>query len=361
MTMIRIKREYDFFLSLNIILMIEENYTEFEKREITEKIKPITFQDIKEEYQELQKIGDQAKDQSPRSRIGNNIVDFFTFQERLHTKGKYGLSFYDFLANMKSENPENSENPLKKKKFIQTMLKYYIDVKNKNNTKNEEKVYKEVYNICISAINIFRPLMAMEIYTKYKPNTVLDFTCGWGGRLIGASVLGVPKYIGIDSNIHLIDPYEKMRDFLKTQGSKTETQFFFEDALTVDYSSLIYDMVFTSPPYYDLEMYSNQPMITNVDKNKEKEKEEKENKGKRERKISFKKQMNENFYKPLFQKTYHSLQPGGIYALNINLEIYETVCIPIFGKAKEIIPLKKSKRQNNYNEYIYIYSKTNQD
>ena len=174
--------------------MIQEKYSDVEKQEISRKIKPILWEDIQKEYQTLKNIGANAVIESPRSRLGNDIVDYFTFQERLNTRGKYGLSYYDFLANMKSGDPEN---PLKKKKFIQTMLKYYQDVKNKNQTKNEYKVYKEVYNICISAINIFRPLMAMEVYTMFKPTCVLDFTCGWGGRLLGACVLDVPQYIGI--------------------------------------------------------------------------------------------------------------------------------------------------------------------
>jgi 16S rRNA G966 N2-methylase RsmD len=338
--------------------MIQEKYSDVEKREISQKIKPILLEDIQEEYHKLRNIGPNAANESPRSRLGNDIVDYFTFQERLNTRGKYGLSYYDFLANMKSLDPEN---PLKQKKFIQTMLKYYQDVKNKNQTKNEYKVYKEVYNICISAINIFRPLMAMEVYTRFKPKCVLDFTCGWGGRLISACVLDVPHYIGIDSNQHLAKPYDSFTKFLKEQGTKTDIQLFFEDALTFDYSTLKYDMVFTSPPYYDLEIYSCQPEIKDGEKNQDKndEKKEKEKKEKKEKikKNSFKNAMNENFYKPLFQKTYEHLQPGGVYALNVNQEIYESVCVPLWGEANEKIPLKKSKRQNNYSEYIYVFLK----
>ena len=90
-------------------------------------------------------------------------------------------------------------------------------------------------------------------------------------------------------------------------------------------------------------------------KEKEKDKEKDKEKEKKKKKNSFKIQMNENFYKPLFQKTYEHLQPGGIYALNINQEIYESVCIPLWGEAQEKIPLKKSQRQNNYSEYIYVF------
>jgi hypothetical protein len=80
------------------------------------------------------------------------------------------------------------------------MLEYYDKVKNKNKTKNKYIVLKEVYNICISAINIFRPICAMEVYDKYKSERVLDFCAGWGGRLVGACALNLKKYIGIEIN-----------------------------------------------------------------------------------------------------------------------------------------------------------------
>ena len=70
-----------------------------------------------------------------------------------------------------------------------------------------------------------------------------------------------------------------------------------------------------------------------------------------------KKEMNEKFYKPLFEKTYVHLKPGGHYILNINKEIYESVCLDLFGAAHEQFSLKKSKRQNDYTEYVYVWHK----
>ena len=127
------------------------------KIQIAKAIKDISLNDVDTEFAELVKIGKNAHTIGPRSRLGNNIVDYFTFVQRLETKGKYNASFFDFLENIEE---------FKKKKFIQNMLTYYKEVKNKNNTKNEYIVYKEVYNICISAINIMRPLNCMEIYTN---------------------------------------------------------------------------------------------------------------------------------------------------------------------------------------------------
>ena len=151
--------------------MISEKFTDKEKEMIANQIKPIYIETVNIEMKKLINIGKDAHTMSSRSRIGNNVVDYFTFVQRLKTKGKYNINFFEFIVNI---------DEFKKKKFIQNMLHYYDTVKNKNKTKNEYIVMKEVYNICISAINIIRPLVYMEIYTKYNPTSILDFCAGWG-------------------------------------------------------------------------------------------------------------------------------------------------------------------------------------
>jgi 16S rRNA G966 N2-methylase RsmD len=245
---------------------------------------------------------------------------------RLNTKGKYNINFYEFIENIEE---------YKKKKFIQNMLTYYSDVKNKTGKKNEYTVLKEVYNICISAINIIRPIVYMEIYTKFvKPKCILDFCAGWGGAAVAASALKIEKYIGIEININLKKPYEELISFLKNK-SNTNIEMLFEDALNIDYSKLEYDFVFTSPPYYFIQKYENNVLY----------------KSKRE--------MDELFYKPLFRKVFEGLQNNGYFIINVCKEVYENVLIELFGPAIEIFPYKKSKRQNNYNEIVYVWIKKN--
>ena len=308
--------------------MIQPTFTDIEKVSISKSIKMISLKDASEDFNKLKILGDNfvknGSNISSRCRTGNNIVDYFTFTERLNTKGKYDINFFEFITNI---------DEFKKKKFIANMLKYYEDVKNKNKTKNNYTVLKEVYNICISAINIFRPLVAMEIYAKYNPKRVLDFTCGWGGRLVGACALNIPNYIGIDINTNLLNSYLEMKSFFNNV-SETNVDIFFENAAEFDYSQINYDMVLTSPPYYFLEKYSNNKTYNNS-----------------------KNEMKNKFYIPVFSNTYKYLQQGGHYCLNINKEIYEDICIPLLGIATDIIPFKKSKRQNNYEEFIYVWCK----
>ncbi len=290
---------------------------------ISSQIKNITPNMVDIEMKQLIDIGKNAHSISSRSRVGNNIVDFFTFKQRLETKGKYNTSFFEFLENIEE---------FKKKKYIQTMLTYYETVKNKNKTKNEFIVYKEVYNICISAINIMRPLNCMEIYTKYNAKRILNFCAGWGGSTVAASALGLESHHGIDVNSALSEPYKNLIEYLATKSS-TKNYIHIGDALLVDYSKIEYDTVFSSPPYYFIEKYENNPIY------------------------SSKKEMNEKFYKPLFSKTYDSLQTGGHYIINICKEVYDTVLQKLLGEAIEIFPFKKSKRQNNYTEMVYVWKK----
>ena len=293
------------------------------KSYIASQIKNISIQNVDEDMNKLMLIGKEAHNKSSRSRVGNNVVDYFTFLQRLETKGKYDVSFFGFIENIED---------FKKKKFIQTMMTYYKDVKNKNNTKNEYIVLKEVYNICISAINIMRPLNCMEIYTKYNAKRALNFCSGWGGSTVAAAALNLDAYYGIEINSDLKEPYDNMVSYLKT---KCDTNFdiIIDDAVNIDYSNMNYDLVFSSPPYYFLEKYAN-----NV-------------------KYSSKKDMDEKFYKPLFTKTYNGLQSGGHYIINICKEVYDNILKDLLGDAHESFPLKKSSRQNNHTEMVYVWHK----
>lgn len=294
-----------------------------DRKFITDKIKNISMNDVEREMNELIKIGKEAHAIGPRSRTGNNIVDYFTFVERLDTKGKYDTSFFEFIENIEE---------FKKKKFIQTMLTYYKEVKNKNNTKNEYIVYKEVYNICISAINIMRPLNCMEIYSKYKAKRVLNFCAGWGGSTVAAAALNLDAYYGVEINTSLKEPYDKMVSYLKTK-SATFFDMRFSDAAGFDYGEFQYDTVFSSPPYYFIEKYANNAQYES------------------------KKDMDEKFYKPVFTRSYAGLQTGGHFIINICKEVYDNVLKKMLGEAHEMFPLKKSKRQNEHTEMVYVWRK----
>jgi DNA modification methylase len=104
--------------------------------------------------------------------------------------------------------------------------------------------------------------------------------------------------------------------------------------LNTDYASLPpYDLVFTSPPYYFIQKYPHNVGYANKD------------------------EMDEKLYRPLFSRTFEHLQPGGHYVLNVSGEVYERVCVPLWGRAHEETIYRKSKRQNQYQERVFIWRK----
>lgn len=298
------------------------------KEEIAFRIKPITLAEVDAEMDLLETWAQTQDTFNGRCRVGNNVVDYFTYVERLHTKGKYNCSFYEFLEQL---------DTFLQKKFIRTMLTYYDTVKNKNRTKNEWVVLKEVYNICISAINIMRPLTCIEIFKRYRTRRVLNFCAGWGGSTVAAAALKLDAFYGVDANRSLAPCYERMVAYLQPRSPGTEFQVRFGDAADpgmVWQGEWRYDTVFASPPYYFIEKYTDMPMYGHK-----------------------KEVMDRLFYRPAFEKAYAGLDAGGYFIINVCQEVYNRVLVPWLGEAQERFTLKKSKRQNNHTEWVCVWRK----
>jgi hypothetical protein len=296
----------------------ENNYTAKQKKDISKQIRDVSQEEAVEDFEKLQKIGCDAKN-TGLSKIGNNVVNRFTQTERLETIGNKGINFYDLYYN--------------RNKLTAPYIKRILEYMGTDARHARVKEWYKIMNLYFSSIAIFKPLIAMEVYCKYRPTTILDFTMGWGGRLVGACALNIPKYIGIDNNTQLKLPYKKMKDLMK-EVSTTTLQLYFTDAVKFDYSKITYDMVLTSPPYYNIEEYEGQVRKTKDDWDKE-------------------------FYEPVFTKTFDNLKKGGYYCLNIPDELYNRVAVKLFGKPTELIGLRKTKRTANekYSEFVYVWKK----
>ena len=243
----------------------------------------------------------------------------------------FGIFIKIKISNNRNQHfKTENKNEYIKKQYVKKMYDYCL--KNQP-TLTDTQICWRIFNLYFGSINIFKPTIAMNIYCKYKPKSILDFTMGWGGRLIAATALNVENYTGIDLNTELKTPYSNMVKILKPLTT-TKIKLIFKDALKVNYSKIDYDMVLTSPPYYNIELYNGTEKKT-------------------------KEQWNNNFYKPLITKTFKYLKKGGYYCLNVPKEIYEKICIPLLGNAHELIPLVKVKRSQNekYKEYIYVWKK----
>jgi len=297
---------------------------------MTHEILPITLADARDEFKKLDDLTcETLKKMPPKSKVGNDAVDYFTYQERLNTKGNKHISFFDLYTN---------KNFYMEKTYVKNILAY---LKKNSPNKSDLQVWRSIMGLYFGMPHIFKPLVAMEFYCRFKPKSVLDFTMGWGGRLLGACALDVPHYIGIDMNDKLRQPYEQMVKMVEPM-TDTKITLMFKDALTVDYGKLDYDMVFTSPPYYNIELYNKTTQQSKDD-------------------------WDANFYDPIIRKTFAGLKMGGHYCLNIPAEVYDRVALKILGGADIKVPLNKTQRQavafkggTAYTELVYIWVKKGQ-
>jgi hypothetical protein len=98
--------------------------------------------------------------------------------------------------------------------------------------------------------SVFRPVVAKFVYERFCPpnGTVWDPCVGFGGRLLGAIAAGV-QYLGTDVEQPTVDGNIRMSTVLGVS-----TRIVCTRAENFD-PGVSLDLVFTSPPYFDLEDY----------------------------------------------------------------------------------------------------------
>jgi hypothetical protein len=305
-------------------LLIKPTFKKLSKQKITKILYPITIDEAVESFKQLREID--CKDIKITEKTGTDFVNYFTSIERLNTNGRLNFSFFDIYYNF---NDYYNNKPYFRNGINKTFDGRFF----KENNEKKTKLLKGLFTLYFGNIGVFRPILVKDMICRYKPKVFLDFTMGWGGRLVGACCENIEKYIGIDLNTNLEPLYKKMVETLKPMTT-TKIQLFFKNALDVDYSKLDYDFVLTSPPYNNIEIYNKSSVMK-------------------------KEEWEQNFYIPLFTETYKHLKKGGHYCLNIPVNIYEDVCVKILGNCHDKIPLGKRGRnkKDTYGEYIYIWKK----
>jgi|LauGreDrversion4_1035100.scaffolds.fasta_scaffold43588_3 hypothetical protein len=105
--------------------------------------------------------------------------------------------------------------------------------------------------------NAFKATLAISIYKMFQAKRILDFSAGWGDRLLAAMAYGANRYLGYDPNPDLQKGYQEMRE-LFTNQNQNQTNYevkmeAFEEAEIPENET--FDLILTSPPYYDFETY----------------------------------------------------------------------------------------------------------
>jgi 16S rRNA G966 N2-methylase RsmD len=111
----------------------------------------------------------------------------------------------------------------------------------------------------LGKVTMYRPLMARNVVAYFDAKSVLDVCAGWGGRMIGSKSvdLGGVSYTGMDPCEKTYDALLGIRDELGLTGV-TLINKPAESALLELPADMKFDIALTSPPYFNLEIYSDE-------------------------------------------------------------------------------------------------------
>ena len=176
------------------------------------------------------------KENFNKTQYINNITDYFTEQNRITCSFSNNISPLEYWKKYKKDIISNT---LKKYKEINT---YYL----------RETIYFNT-KLC----NNFRITVAMTILNYFKPSKWLDISAGWGDRLLSAIFCKVKYYESCDPNLDLHSGYEKIIDIFVSKTKRKNFIIHKNGFLESQILGKDFDIVFTSPPFFKLEKYSN--------------------------------------------------------------------------------------------------------
>jgi 16S rRNA G966 N2-methylase RsmD len=119
----------------------------------------------------------------------------------------------------------------------------------------------------LGKVTMYRPLMAKKVVSyladkdKLTEVRLLDVCAGWGGRMIGAKSVGINvHYTGIDPCAKTYEALRAIRDELELTNVTLINKPAEVALQELDPGpGATYDIALTSPPYYNLEIYSDEP------------------------------------------------------------------------------------------------------
>lgn len=206
----------------------------------------------------------------------NNIdilSDFFQEKERVICNVKNNDSPYNYWYKNKDKFQNND-------KFNNLSIQ-----------EQREYIYKN-----IKECNQFKPSLSLYVAKKLKSTKILDPSAGWGDRLLGALANNdIILYNGFDPNINLKKGHD---DMIIKYGNSNFDKY---KIIYIPFEKSIintYDLVFTSPPYFDYEEYKSDNQ-SYIGKNNIQE-------------------WLRDFLYPMLYKSWNSLIDGGFMAIHLN-------------------------------------------
>jgi hypothetical protein len=279
---------------VEVLMEYEPPYMDISERDCFNdyrKLKGVKWNDIfieKKWFARSEYSWDRGDNLVKRLNVGNKSSNYFQQKNRWSVDGSV------------SPGPLRTWN---NKDFMYTLLGSLFTLK-------VPKVDKSTLRTAISLrkyiCSQFKPNVAKVIYDRHKCKNVLDFSAGWGDRLAGfyASDYG-ELFVGIDPRKENHPIYEEQAKFYQKHSTFFENdkrhELICEPAEEADLSKYegMMDIVFTSPPYFNVERYSHDDTQSWV----------------RYKNIEL---WNKNFLHKAINNVWKTLRKGGILMVNIS-------------------------------------------
>jgi hypothetical protein len=143
--------------------------------------------------------------------------------------------------------------------FQKNKLKIYkeLQLTKSNNKLNYQDFSEYLYKNTKQCTN-FNTTVILSILKLLKPKRYLDPSAGWGDRLVGAIAYGC-EYTGVDPSECMYPIYKNIINELVPRNQQSKYNIIKNGFETTIIKNNYYDLVFTSPPFFDFELYENSP------------------------------------------------------------------------------------------------------
>lgn len=191
---------------------------------------------------------------------------------------------------------ENWCDDKKLRSMIEKTVNWCIKHESGRMSTNRIRQLAKVY-LCKQSPSNFRPTVAKAIYDRYgNAGKVYDPCAGWGGRMFGFLASDCKEYVCCDPSTKTYDGLVRLSETYSDVDKSIEIHCECQE----DYAPQkeYFDIVFTSPPYFDCEKYSDEPTQSYI----------------RYPTIT---KWCAGFLEPLISNAYDALKPNGAFVLNI--------------------------------------------
>lgn len=208
--------------------------------------------------------------------------------------------FFPHWTSVKTFNDLSLDDYWRDDDKLKTMISKTVDwcIKHENGRMSFNRIRQlaKVY-LCKQSPSNFRPTVAKALYDMYgNKGSVYDPCGGWGGRLFGFLASDCKEYVCCDPSEKTYRGLQQIAKQFESDEKRVEINCSCQEDYPIKANH--FDLVFTSPPYFDCEKYSDEPTQSYV----------------RYRTYA---EWQDGFLKPLIQKAYIALKPNAYFILNI--------------------------------------------